>query len=93
MQFETSRYENGLFYFEPGQEFVPAGRIETTLAQDKMIPLRTLVAINPGEVLATANDDSVGGLLQPGVCRLCVFCERKITVNGWAIFTGCFWMD
>jgi hypothetical protein len=55
MLFEVSRYEGGLFYFEPGRNLYRLGDLKKTLSKDKMIPLRELVAINPGEVL-TANE-------------------------------------
>ena len=59
MQFEVSRYENGLFYFESGKNLYRLGDLKITFAQGKMIPLQTLIAINPGQVLATADDYSV----------------------------------
>lgn len=59
MQFETFRYENGLFYFEPDRNLYRLGDLKVTLAQDKMIPLRILVAVNPGQMLVTTDDYSV----------------------------------
>jgi hypothetical protein len=58
MLFETSRYERGLFYFEPGQNMGRLGLLKMTLMKNKMIPLRELVAMNPGEALV-ASDDTV----------------------------------
>jgi len=57
--FETYRYEHGLFYFEPGRNPARLGDLKKTLASKKMIPLRELISINPGEVLAA---DSAGGV-------------------------------
>ena len=59
MLFEVSQCKNGLFYFDPDKNLHRLGDLKITLAQAKMIPLRTLLAINPGQVLATDNDYSV----------------------------------
>jgi hypothetical protein len=56
MLFETSRYERGLFYFEPGQNMSRLGSLKMTLMKNKMIPLRELIAMNPGEALVTSDD-------------------------------------
>ena len=56
MQFEASRYERGFFYFEPSQNLNRLGSLKVTLAKDKMIPLRELIAVNPGEVLIVSED-------------------------------------
>jgi hypothetical protein len=56
MLFETSRYEDGLFYFEPGQNLYRLGGLKKTLMENKMIPVRELIAMNPGEVLATTSE-------------------------------------
>ncbi|KPJ66859.1 MAG: hypothetical protein AMJ43_06820 [Coxiella sp. DG_40] len=59
MLFEVSRYEEGLFYFEPGKNIYRLGALRSTLIKDKMIPLKELIAINPGEVLATNETEAV----------------------------------
>jgi len=59
MLFEVSRYERGMFYFEPGRNFGRLGALKKTLAGNRMIPLRQLVALNPGQVLATNESDVV----------------------------------
>ncbi len=59
MLFETSRYEDGLFYFEPGRNVYRLGTLKMTLAKNKMIPLRELVATNPGQVLAANQTEAV----------------------------------
>ena len=51
MLFEVSRYEQGLFYFEPGRNLYRLGALKKTLMENKMIPLSDLIAMNPGEVL------------------------------------------
>ncbi|MHC4123583.1 MAG: hypothetical protein ACYSSI_08435 [Planctomycetota bacterium] len=51
MLFETSRYERGKFYFEPGKNLQRLGSLKKTLLENKMIPLRELVGLNPGEVI------------------------------------------
>lgn len=59
MQFETSRYDQGLFYFEPGRNFYRLGPLKRTLLKNSMIPLRELIAMNPGEALSTDSDTAV----------------------------------
>ena len=59
MLFEASRYDQGLFYFEPGQNLYRLGALKKTLMNNNMMPLRELVAMNPGEVLLTNRDDAV----------------------------------
>ena len=61
MLFEISRYEQGLFYFEPGRNVYRLGGLKQAIITDKLLPLRELVAMNPGEVLAA---DDTGGLNQ-----------------------------
>jgi hypothetical protein len=56
MLFETSRYEQGLFYFEPSRNLGRLGSLKMTLMKNKMIPLRELIAMNPGEALVTSDD-------------------------------------
>ena len=57
--FEVHREEGGLFYFEPGRNAYRLGALRKTLINGNMIPLRELMAVNPGEVLATDEDDAV----------------------------------
>jgi len=59
MLFEASRYDRGLFYFEPGRNLNRLGALKMTLMKNKMIPLKELIALNPGEVLAANEDDAV----------------------------------
>ena len=56
MLFEASRYDRGLFYFEPTLNLYRLGALRKTLAGNKMIPLRQLVAINPGEAIVKGDD-------------------------------------
>jgi hypothetical protein len=57
--FEVHKYKDGLFYFEPGRNGYRLGALKKTLINGNMIPLRELIGINPGEVLATDEDDIV----------------------------------
>ena len=59
MLFETSRYERGLFYFEPSRNLSRLGGLKKTLIKNKMIPLKKLIAMNPGEALATDETEVV----------------------------------
>ena len=57
--FEVHRGEKGLFYFEPGRNGYRLGALRKTLINGNMIALRELIGVNPGEVLATDEDDAV----------------------------------
>jgi len=59
MLFETSRYESGLFYFEPNQNAYRLEGLKETLISSQQIPLSQLVAMNPGEVLAIDQAEAV----------------------------------
>jgi len=60
MLFESYHYDRGLFYFEPGRNLQRLGGLKRTLAGNNMIPLKDLIAMNPGQVLigSTAEDVS-----------------------------------
>ncbi len=57
--FEVHRSEKGLFYFEPGRNMYRLGALKQTLIKNRMIPFRELIAVNPGEVMATNEADAV----------------------------------
>jgi hypothetical protein len=59
MLFEASRYDRGSFYFEPNRNLGRLAALKKTLATNKMIPLRQLVGMNPGEALMGENQDAV----------------------------------
>ena len=57
--FEVHRSEKGLYYFEPGRNGYRLGALKKALMNGNMMPLRELIAVNPGEVMATDEDDAV----------------------------------
>jgi hypothetical protein len=58
--FETCRYTQGQFVFEPGQNLMRLGSLKETLLEKQLIPLRDLIILNPGQVLnGHSNDDAV----------------------------------
>jgi hypothetical protein len=58
--FETCRYSQGQFLFEPGQNLMRLGSLKRTIGNRQMIPLRQLIVLNPGQVLSDhSNDDAV----------------------------------
>ncbi len=59
MLFEASRCENGMYYFEPAENTYRLDALKETLAKKKVIPLKELTAINPGQVLATNQAEAV----------------------------------
>jgi hypothetical protein len=56
MAFESSRYENGLFTFDPSRNINRLGGLKYTLVRDKMIPLRVLVGLDPGQAVRIGQD-------------------------------------
>jgi hypothetical protein len=59
MLFETNRSHKGFFYFEPGRNAGRLGALRKTLTEGRVIPLKDLIAMNPGEVLANNETESV----------------------------------
>ena len=59
MLFEVHRSSDGLFYFEPGRNGYRLGALKKALMNSNMMPLRELIAVNPGEVLAANEDGAV----------------------------------
>jgi hypothetical protein len=57
--FEVHRSRDGLFYFEPGRNGYRLGSLKKALMNGNMIPLRELIAVNPGEVLAGDEEDAL----------------------------------
>ncbi|PKL44068.1 MAG: hypothetical protein CVV39_08465 [Planctomycetes bacterium HGW-Planctomycetes-1] len=49
--FEASDYENGQFVFKPAKNYSKLGALKLVMKDRKMIPLRNLIALNPGEVV------------------------------------------
>jgi len=56
--FETSVYNRGFFYFDPSRNLYRLGPLKQTLADDRMISLQQLIAMNPGEAIL-ASDEKV----------------------------------
>jgi hypothetical protein len=59
MLFEAHRTADDMIYFVPAQNSYRLESLGKTLMNDKIIPLRDLTAINPGQVLATDETDDV----------------------------------
>lgn len=58
--FETCRYSQGRFVFEPGQNLMRLGSLKETMQKGSFIPLHQLMLLNPGQVLNDdGNDDAV----------------------------------
>lgn len=56
MAFESSRYEDGLFTFDSSRNFNRLGGLKITLIKDKMIPLKILVGLDPGQTVRIGQD-------------------------------------
>ncbi|MBC8377873.1 MAG: hypothetical protein H8E62_01730 [Planctomycetes bacterium] len=49
--FETCRYSQGRFLFEPEKNLMRLGSLKVTMQQGKLIPLHQLILLNPGQVI------------------------------------------
>jgi hypothetical protein len=58
MLFETSKYQQGWFIFEPGKNMGRLSTLKQVLAKNKMIPLKELIGLNPGEVLIHSDTEA-----------------------------------
>ena len=61
MLFEARSTRDGTFIFEPAQNVYRLDALKKTLSEDKMLPLRDLIATTPGDVLATDQTEAVMG--------------------------------
>jgi hypothetical protein len=61
MLFEVSEERGGMFYFEPERNMYRLGSLKKALAGNRMMPVRELIATNPGEVLAGNEAEAVTG--------------------------------
>ncbi|MHC4906056.1 MAG: hypothetical protein ACYTEN_09575 [Planctomycetota bacterium] len=56
--FETCSYTQGRFVFEPSRNLMRLGSLKETMQLNRMIPLRQLIVLNPGQVLNRHGEDS-----------------------------------
>jgi hypothetical protein len=59
MLFEAQVNDDGTFHFNPAENTYRLNALEKTLTRNKMIPLKELIATNPGDVLATDQTEAV----------------------------------
>lgn len=59
MLFETHTYDRGFFYFDATKNLNRLASLKRTLQGNKMIPLRRLIPMNPGEAIIDG-DDAIG---------------------------------
>ena len=57
--FEISRYQNGRFRFEPHRNIARLAALKKTILENKTIPLKTLIALNPGEVMIGSDTNAI----------------------------------
>jgi len=56
--FEESTMHNGKFIFLPSKNYQRLGALKIAVQNNRMIPLRNLISLNPGQVLANNQADS-----------------------------------
>jgi hypothetical protein len=59
MLFESPRTEEGVFYFEPAENAYRLDALKKTLIKNEITPLKKLIEISPGEVLAMNESEQV----------------------------------
>jgi len=59
MLFEEYRAEGGKFFFEPTKNEYRLNALSNTLLQNRTIPLKELITMNPGDVLASDQTEAV----------------------------------
>ncbi len=55
---EQSEFGNGQFVFQPAKNYAKLGALKLTMQGNRMIPLRNLILLNPGEVVLWEQADS-----------------------------------
>ena len=55
--FETCRYTQGRFAFEPGRNLMRLGSLKETMQKGYFIPLHQLILLNPGQVIGADGED------------------------------------
>lgn len=58
MMFEVSKYENGSFGFHPEQNMGRLGPLRIAMLSKKTIPLKHIIALNPGQVVSDTDSIS-----------------------------------
>lgn len=76
MLFEASSENQGLFSFEPDKNLYRLASLKKTLIKNKMIPLKDLIALNPGEVLAANEDAAVAAFYSQSYALVRFLCEE-----------------
>jgi len=56
--FEQSTMENGRFIFLPSKNYQKLGALKLTMQSGNMIPLRKLIALNPGQIVVNEQSDA-----------------------------------
>ncbi|MCE5184573.1 MAG: DUF1570 domain-containing protein [Planctomycetaceae bacterium] len=54
--FETCSYTQGKFVFEPQRNLMRLGALRQTVLENRLLPLRELIALNPGQLLEGSDD-------------------------------------
>jgi hypothetical protein len=58
--FETYRKQDGQFVFEPQRNLMRLGALRQTVLQNRLLPVRQLITLNPGQFLdASGSSDSI----------------------------------
>ncbi len=55
--FETSKFDKGQFVFKPAENLQRLGALKLIIQNKKIIPLRELISLNPGEVVMWADSN------------------------------------
>jgi hypothetical protein len=56
--FEQSKMENGRFVFQPAKNYQRLGSLKISMQKGKLIPLQTLISLNPGQTVTNEEYDA-----------------------------------
>ncbi|MFH1716125.1 MAG: hypothetical protein ABIF19_02135 [Planctomycetota bacterium] len=84
MLFEAYSQEDGTFRFDPARNHYRLDALEQTLSQNRLMPLRELIATHPGEVLATDQTEAVMAFYSQSYALLRFLQERWSPATGAA---------
>ena len=56
MQYETPQYKGGFFEFAPERNLNRIGTLKLAMADGKILPMQTLITLNPGQVIMNGSD-------------------------------------
>lgn len=79
--FETCRYTDGRFVFEPQQNLMRLGSLRQAVLQNQLLPLRQLIGLNPGQMLDNSSDEAIMAFYAQNYALVRFLCENDYGVR------------